>query len=78
MNLAWTYPDANAPSSATNPNKDTALVTSVTYSHDGVDRLTTTPTAPTAGGAVTRYEGFRHDGAGGRTTYLNATSTTCT
>ncbi len=86
LNLAYTYTDAAAPTSSTNPNKDTAIVTAVTdalaaakttYSHDGLDRLTAASTAPTAGGAVTRYEGFCYDGAGNRTKYLNSTSTTC-
>nr|WP_276610652.1 RHS repeat-associated core domain-containing protein [Kineococcus siccus] len=87
LNLAYTYTDTAAPTSATNPTKDTALVSSVTdalsaakttYSHDGLDRLTAASTAPTAGGAVTRYEGFCYDGAGNRTAYLNTTATTCT
>jgi len=87
LNLAYTYTDAAAPTSATNPNKDTALVSAVTdtltaakttYSHDTLDRLTAASTAPTAGGAVTRYEGFCYDGAGNRTKYLNTTATTCT
>ena len=86
LNLAYTYTDAAVPSSSTNPTKDTGIVTSVTdalaaakttYSHDGLDRLTAVSTAPTAGGAVTRYEGFCYDGAGNRTKYLNSTSTTC-
>jgi RHS repeat-associated protein len=87
LNLAYTYTDAAAPTSATNPNKDTGLVSAVTdalaaakttYSHDTLDRLTVASTAPTAGGAVTRYEGFCYDGAGNRTKYLNTTATTCT
>jgi len=87
LNLAYTYTDAAAPTSATNPNKDTALVSAVTdavaaakttYSHDTLDRLTAASTAPTAGGAATRYEGFCYDGAGNRTKYLNTTATTCT
>ncbi|MEZ0167052.1 RHS repeat-associated core domain-containing protein [Kineococcus sp. LSe6-4] len=86
LDLAYTYTDAAAPTSSTNPNKDTGIVTAVTdaiaaakttYSHDGLDRLTAASTAPTAGGAVTRYEGFCYDGAGNRTKYLNSTSTTC-
>ncbi|NYD25014.1 RHS repeat-associated core domain-containing protein [Kineococcus aurantiacus] len=86
LDLAYTWTDTNAPSQPNNPNKDTSLVSSVTdaiaaakttYSHDGLDRLTAASTAPTAGGAVTRYEGFCYDGAGNRTKYLNSTSTTC-
>jgi RHS repeat-associated protein len=86
LDLAYTYTDAAAPTSSTNPTKDTGVVTSVTdaiaaaktaYSHDGLDRLTAASTAPTAGGSVSRYEGFCYDGAGNRTKYLNATATTC-
>lgn len=86
LDLAYTWTDANAPAQSNNPNKDTAVVSSVTdaiaaakttYSHDWLVRLTAASTAPTAGGAVTRYEGFCYDGAGNRTKYLNSTATTC-
>lgn len=86
LNLAYAYTDPTAPTSSTNPTKDTGLVTAVTdalagakttYSHDSLDRLTVASTAPTAGGAVTRYEGFCYDGAGNRTKYLNTAATNC-
>ncbi|WP_375405542.1 RHS repeat-associated core domain-containing protein [uncultured Amnibacterium sp.] len=86
LNLAYTYSDSAAPSSGSNPNKDTGVVTqavdaltgkTTTYGHDGLDRLTEASTAPTAGGAVTGFEGFCYDGAGNRTKYLNSVSATC-
>nr|WP_246316457.1 RHS repeat-associated core domain-containing protein [Kineococcus aurantiacus] len=79
LNLLYGY-------TAPNTTKDTSLVSSMTdavaaskttYSHDALGRLTAASTAPTAGGSVTRYEGFCYDGAGNRTKYLNAAATTC-
>jgi len=44
-----------------------------------LDRLTAASTAPTAGGSVTRYEGFCYDGAGNRTKTLTVPGgATCT
>jgi RHS repeat-associated protein len=83
--LAWT--DATVPASATNPTKDTGLVTAITdavtsrttaYSYDALDRLTVANTTPTGGTTTTDYEAFCYDPAGNRTAYYTLPGATCT
>ncbi|SDO21088.1 RHS repeat-associated core domain-containing protein [Geodermatophilus sp. DSM 45219] len=87
LDLTLSWADATLPASASNPGKDTGLVTSVTdavtarkttHTYDALDRLTVANTTPSSGGTTTDYEAFCYDPAGNRTAYYTLPGATCT